>query len=205
MADGWLLLRGFARAPARTATVAASSDALVVELLRSPGTVADLTAALAAGRAVGVFRGGTTWCGAAAGPFRRAAFQGALNAGVPVRPVAVTLRTADGRPARDAAFVGDQSLLACLVRVLRLPGLVCTVQVLPPIPHGGDRRALAQRAAVAVGAATGIPHVACDPARRLPPRRAEAPAVPRTPIRPSVVRSGPCPRGTASRPRDPAR
>lgn len=34
MSDAWVLLREFSRAPARTATVAASSDALVAEMLR---------------------------------------------------------------------------------------------------------------------------------------------------------------------------
>lgn len=140
---------------------AACAGVLFVDRLRLralPTAVAGMAAALAAGHAVGVFPEGTTWCGAAAGPFRRAPFQAALDAGVPVRPVAITLATPDGRPTRLASFVGDEHLLACLGRVLRLPGLVCTVTVLPPIGPEGDRAALAHRAAAAIGAVTGVPH-----------------------------------------------
>jgi 1-acyl-sn-glycerol-3-phosphate acyltransferase len=140
---------------------AACGGALFVDRLRLstlPAAVADIAAALAAGHAVGVFPEGTTWCGGAAGPFRRAPFQAALDAGVPVRPVAVALSTPDGRPTRVASFVGDEDLLTCLARVLRLPGLVCTVTVLPTIPPAGDRAALAHRAGAAIGAVTGVAH-----------------------------------------------
>ncbi len=142
-------------------SAAVCAGALFVDRLRLsalPTAVADIAAALAAGHAVGVFPEGTTWCGSAAGPFRRAPFQAALDAGVPVRPVAVALATRDGRPTRVASFVGDEDLLTCLVRVLRLPGLVCTVTVLPTIPPDGDRAALARRAGAAIGAVTGVAH-----------------------------------------------
>jgi 1-acyl-sn-glycerol-3-phosphate acyltransferase len=75
-----------------------------------PAVIAALAAALRSGDCVAVFPEGTTWCGAAAGPFRRAAFQAALDVDAPVRPVAISLRHADGSPARAAAFVGEQSL-----------------------------------------------------------------------------------------------
>lgn len=143
-------------------TVTACSGALFVDRRRLrvlPTAVTEIAAALAAGHAVGVFPEGTTWCGGAAGPLRRAPFQAALDAGVPVRPVAVTLATPDGRPTRLASFVGDEHLLTCLSRVLRLPGLVCTVTVLPTIPPAGDRAALAYQAGVAIGASTGVPHL----------------------------------------------
>lgn len=126
-----------------------------------PATVAAAAEALRSGAAVGVFPEGTTWCGAAAGTFRRAAFQAAIDAGVPVRPVAIAFRLPDGAPARCAAFVGEQTLLDSLLRVLRLPGLVCEMAVLPAIPTAGtDRRALALRAGEAVGAVTGVAHPA---------------------------------------------
>ncbi len=125
-----------------------------------PGTVAATADALRSGAAVGVFPEGTTWCGAAAGRFHRAAFQAAIDAGVPVRPVAIALRLPDGTPARGAAFVGEQTLVDSLMRVLRLPSLVCELTVLPEIPTSvaSDRRELARRAGEAVGAATGVLH-----------------------------------------------
>lgn len=131
-----------------------------------PATVAATADALRAGGAVGVFPEGTTWCGAAAGSFRRAAFQAAVDAAVVVRPVAIEFRLADGTPARGTAFVGEQTLLDSLLRVLRLPGLVCEVTVLPAIDATGlDRRELAARAATAVGSVTGAAHLTHRPAR----------------------------------------
>lgn len=116
-------------------------------LSRLPATVAATAAALRAGDLVGVFPEATTWCGAVGGDYRRAPFQAAIDAGVPVRPVSLALTTPDGRPSTAAAFVGEQSLGDTVIRVLRLPGLVCTVTVGEPIePGGGDRRALARTA-----------------------------------------------------------
>ncbi|GAA1304151.1 lysophospholipid acyltransferase family protein [Pseudonocardia xinjiangensis] len=143
--------------------LAARTGALFVDRagLRSlPATVAATTQALRSGAVVGVFPEGTTWCGAAAGTFRRAAFQAAVDAQVPVRPVAIGLRRPDGTADRSSAFVGDQTLWDSLSRVLRLPALVCELTVLPVIPPGvaADRRELARLAADAVGAHTGVTH-----------------------------------------------
>lgn len=131
-----------------------------------PATVAATADVLRGGGVVGVFPEGSTWCGAAAGRFRRAAFQAAIDAGVPVRPVAINLVHTDGSPARQATFIGDQTLLDSLMRVLRTPDLVCELTVLPEIPTTSsgvgvavpDRRDLARQAADAVGAATGVRH-----------------------------------------------
>lgn len=65
--------------------------------------------------------GGGTWCGRARGTFRRAVFQAALDAGVPVQPVRIRYRTALDGPATAVAFVGEDTLLASLRRVPR-PG-----------------------------------------------------------------------------------
>jgi 1-acyl-sn-glycerol-3-phosphate acyltransferase len=143
--------------------LAARTGALFVDRagLRSlPATVAATTQALRSGAVVGVFPEGTTWCGAAAGTFRRAAFQAAVDAGAPVRPVAIELRRPDGSQDRSSAFVGDQTLWDSLSRVLRLPALACELTVLPVIPPGAaaDRRELARLAAEAVGAHTGVTH-----------------------------------------------
>ena len=143
--------------------LAARTGALFVdraELHALPATVAATTDALRAGAVVGVFPEGTTWCGSAAGRFHRAAFQAAIDAGVPVQPVAITLRHADGTIAGGAAFVGDQTLLDSLMRVLRMPELVCELTMLPSIPAGTaiDRRDLARRAGEAVGGVTGVRH-----------------------------------------------
>lgn len=158
--------------------VARATGALFLDrgaLRALPRAVATMTAALAAGDLVVAFPEGTTWCGRAAGPFRRAVFQAALDAGVPVRPVAVALRCT-GRTAHEGAFVGDQGLLGSVLRVLRVPALVCELTLLPALAPVGTRAELAARAATAIGAATGVPH----PSRAAPARRPRAPQGPRS-------------------------
>ena len=118
-----------------------------------PGVVAETARALGDGALVGVFPEATTWCGAGSGAFRRAPFQAAIDAGVPVRPVSLALRTPDGRPTTAASFVGDQTLGDSLSRVLRMPAVVCAVAVGDVIESSGDRRSLARRASAAVRAA----------------------------------------------------
>ncbi len=136
-----------------------------------PTTVAATADALRSGAAVGVFPEGTTWCGAAAGSFRRAAFQAAIDAGAAVRPVAITLRRPDGGgTGRAAAFVGDQTLWDSLLRILRLPGLICELTVLPVIPAGAaaDRRELARWAGERIAEVTGVDHQATTRAAAVP-------------------------------------
>ncbi|WP_232664831.1 lysophospholipid acyltransferase family protein [Pseudonocardia sp. TRM90224] len=150
--------------------VAERSGALFVDragLHALPATVAATADVLRDGGVVGVFPEGTTWCGSAAGTFRRAAFQAAIDAGVPVRPVALRFST------QDPAFVGDQTLLDSLMRVVRMRGVECELTVLPPIPPGSDRRELAARAGEAIAWVTGVRHGAAP----VPAEPAFTPAV----------------------------
>jgi 1-acyl-sn-glycerol-3-phosphate acyltransferase len=126
-------------------------------LTRLPATVSDLSEALRNGLAIGTNPEGTTWCGLSSGRFRPALFQSALDAGVPVRPVALRYRVADGTTARPAAFVGTEDLVTAMRRTLRLRGLVVEVHVLPEIAPGraDTRRELALMAEAEVAAALG--------------------------------------------------
>jgi 1-acyl-sn-glycerol-3-phosphate acyltransferase len=110
-----------------------------------PGTVARIADVLRAGRAVAVFPEGSTWCGRAQGHFRRAVFQAALDAAVPVQPVRIRYRLAGGAASTAPAFVGDDSLLASVWRVVTTRGLVAEVEIREAIAPG-DRRALARAA-----------------------------------------------------------
>ncbi|OUD00911.1 lysophospholipid acyltransferase family protein [Streptomyces swartbergensis] len=117
--------------------------------LRSlPDTVARIARALREGSAVAAFPEGSTWCGRAQGTFRRAVFQAALDAGVPVQPVRIRYRLTGGTTTTAPAFVGDDTLLASLWRVATARGLVAEVEVRAPIPPGThfDRRSLAHSA-----------------------------------------------------------
>ncbi|MFH8597612.1 lysophospholipid acyltransferase family protein [Streptomyces rimosus] len=110
-----------------------------------PHVVAELAGLLREGRSVLVFPQGTTWCSAAAGRFRRATFQAAVDAGAPVRPVTVTYAQ-HGIPSTVAAFLGDEGFGRSLHRVAAAGGLTVRVTVHPPLEPAGDRRALAERA-----------------------------------------------------------
>ncbi|MCX4695570.1 1-acyl-sn-glycerol-3-phosphate acyltransferase [Streptomyces sp. NBC_01408] len=136
-----------------------------------PATVEAVTRALLAGDRVTVYPEGSTWCGRARGTFRRAAFQSALDARVPVQPVRLAYLGCDGQPAGAPAFVGDDPLTASLWRIARSRGVRAEVRLLPRIPPGryADRRdlaAAAQRAvAAAHPAAPALPGIPGQPAK----------------------------------------
>ncbi|MCX4903323.1 1-acyl-sn-glycerol-3-phosphate acyltransferase [Streptomyces sp. NBC_00878] len=126
----------------------AISGALFIDrdrLRALPGTVARIADGLRNGSAVVVFPEGSTWCGRAQGRFRRAVFQAALDAAVPVQPVHLHYRFDGGAATTVPAFVGSDSLLTSVWRVVSARGLVAEVRVQPVLPPGTapDRRALA--------------------------------------------------------------
>lgn len=155
---GWPLIGGMA---ARVGTVFLDRD----RLRELPDAVDGLAGALAAGTPVGVFAEGTTRCGRDLGPFRPAAFQAAIDAGVPVQPVALSYLV-DGSVDRSAAFVGDDTLFSSLWRVVTTPRIDLAVTVLEPLGvdrtiggpgRAGPRRALAARCAAVVATALALP------------------------------------------------
>ncbi|MEG3627946.1 lysophospholipid acyltransferase family protein [Streptomyces poriticola] len=131
--------------------LAARGGALFIErdrLRALPQTVARIARVLRDGTAVAVFPEGSTWCGRARGSYRRAVFQAALDAGVPVQPVHIRYRTGERALTTAPAFVGEDTLVASLWRVASARGLVAEARVLPVIPPGThpDRRSLARAA-----------------------------------------------------------
>ncbi|MFF4218157.1 lysophospholipid acyltransferase family protein [Streptomyces nondiastaticus] len=145
-----------------------------------PDSVARVAAALRRGDAVAVFAEGTTWCGAAGGRYRPAAFQAALDAGAAVRPVALRYHVA-GTLTTTASYVGSMSAAESLRRTVAIRGLTVDVTVLPLIPPGAapDRRSLAALAQRAVDAHhpvalrcsmrhCPVPHAVCTRCARTP-------------------------------------
>jgi 1-acyl-sn-glycerol-3-phosphate acyltransferase len=112
-----------------------------------PRTVDELAATLRGGSAVGIHAEGTTWCGLASGHYKPALFQAALDAGVPVRPIVLRYRIG-GHVTTQPAFVGSDTLVDSIKRVLRVKGLVVEVHVLDEIAPGraATRRELAKLA-----------------------------------------------------------
>jgi 1-acyl-sn-glycerol-3-phosphate acyltransferase len=120
-----------------------------------PGVVRAVAVRLQAGQTVVAFPEGTTWCGLGYGPFRPAMFQAAVDAGRPVQPLRLTYHHRDGAPSTVPAFVGDDSLVTSIRRVLAARLTVCHVQVQSLQLPGDDRRDLAARCEAAVRGTTG--------------------------------------------------
>jgi 1-acyl-sn-glycerol-3-phosphate acyltransferase len=140
-----------------------------------PSAVAELASALRSGSMVNSTPEGTSWCGLASGRFHTAPFQAAIDADVPVVPVALRFRMSDGRETTAPAFIGDETLIDSLRRTARLRGLVMELHVLPEIPAGttSDRRTLATLAEAAINSALGRVHVPSQRRRSLVIRLAQ--------------------------------
>ncbi|MFT4199964.1 lysophospholipid acyltransferase family protein [Gordonia sp. (in: high G+C Gram-positive bacteria)] len=114
-----------------------------------PATVDRVADALRAGGAVAVFPEGTTWCGADRGRFRPAFFSAAHAAGSPIMPITLTFAEDDGHHCPAAAFIGDDSPVDTLRRIIAVRAMTITVTAHPVHLPTPDRRADA-RAAEAV-------------------------------------------------------
>lgn len=101
-------------------------------------------AALRHGQCVTLFPEGTTTDGSATQPFHSGLFEAAVSAEALVWPVALFYQGPDGSPARDIAFIGDQSLLSSVWKVLAKANLTVHVTFTEPLRGAtGDRRELA--------------------------------------------------------------
>ncbi|MFG1690351.1 lysophospholipid acyltransferase family protein [Nonomuraea sp. NPDC049269] len=135
-------------------TLAAGSGALFIDrerLSALPSAVATVANALRAGDTVVAFPEGTTWCGRGMGEFRPAVFQAAIDAGAEVRPAALRYREGESTSTRGC-YVGDDSLLASLLRVTATRGLVVEVTLFAPVrltPTGRRHEARATLARIA--------------------------------------------------------
>lgn len=114
-----------------------------------PTTVTAVADRLRSGHSVVVFPEATTFCSAPGGRFRHAAFQAALDAGAPVRPVSLSYLQG-GRASTVSAFVGEDTLARSMARVLRADDLTLRVVIHPVLEPVGDRRLLARQAERAV-------------------------------------------------------
>lgn len=120
------------------------------------GVLHEMLARLHDGRAVGVFPEGRTRGGEAIGPFHARIFLAAVEAEVPVQPVA--LRYGDGASRQTVvAFGPTESFAANLLRLLGEPGCRAEVVFLEPILPGDaeGRRRLAETARTRIVEAMG--------------------------------------------------
>ncbi|MET8800014.1 lysophospholipid acyltransferase family protein [Nocardia sp. NPDC004568] len=121
-------------------------------LRRLPEVVDRVGHRLAAGERIGFFPEGTTWCGRAYGSLRPALFQAAVDTGTPVQPVRLRYLDAHGNRSTVPGFVGDDTLVDSIVRVLRARNLTAEVVLAPVEPAGTDRKELARQCERAVRA-----------------------------------------------------
>ncbi|WP_082129287.1 lysophospholipid acyltransferase family protein [Mycobacterium haemophilum] len=135
-------------------------------LRRLPAVVDIVARRLRAGQTVVAFPEGTTWCGLT-GPSHRgffypAMFQAAIDAGRSVQPLRLTYHHIDGSVSTVPAFVGDDTLLRSIRRLLAVRCTLAWVRVESLQLPGTDRRALARRCQSAVRLGTG-PHADAEP------------------------------------------
>jgi 1-acyl-sn-glycerol-3-phosphate acyltransferase len=109
------------------------------------------------GLPVGVFPEGGTGAGDRVRTFHARIFQVALDADVPVQPVALRYGNG-GRQDPAVAFGPGESFMANFLRVLGGPGMTAEVHFCTPIPVGDEgRRRTAERARSAICIALGLP------------------------------------------------
>jgi 1-acyl-sn-glycerol-3-phosphate acyltransferase len=123
-------------------------------LRQLPGVVNTVAARLRAGHTVVAFPEGTTWCGLAAGPFYPAMFQAAIDASRPVQPLRLRYHHQDGRVSTVPAYIGDDTLLCSIRRLLVARRTVARVYVESLQLPGTDRRELARRCQAAIRTTT---------------------------------------------------
>lgn len=108
-------------------------------------TIATLVEVLEAGHRVVVFPEGTTTAGNVVGNFHRALFQAPIMAHRPVQAIAVRYMRA-GQLDTLAPFIGDDSFVPHLLRILRAPRTDVYLNFCAKIAPGGKRRVLSEQA-----------------------------------------------------------
>ncbi|MFC7301504.1 lysophospholipid acyltransferase family protein [Cognatiluteimonas weifangensis] len=118
------------------------------------GVLHAMLARLRAGRSVGVFPEGRTRDGREVGPFHARIFLAAVEAGVPVQPVALRYG-ADGQAQTQIAFRPGESFPGNFLRLLGEPARSAEVHFLEPIAPGAadGRRRIAELARARIVAA----------------------------------------------------
>lgn len=105
---------------------------------------------------VAFFPEGTTAAQGALLPFHSNLFEAAIDAHVPIQPVALRYLNRAGQLAPQANFIGDTTFVESLLTILRSETLSAQLIVLPVIESAGaHRRDLAARAQTVIGAALG--------------------------------------------------
>ena len=130
-----------------------------------------LVDALAQHQRVAFFPEGTTASQGSLLPFHANLFEAAIDAKVPVQPVALSYVDPKGGSHPSVDFIGDMTFAESIIAILGGPPVKAKLMVLPPIDTiGAHRRELAEVTHQAVAAALGV-HV--EPFQTTETRRAD--------------------------------
>ncbi len=111
---------------------------------------------LSAHERVAIFPEGTTTRGTCILPFQAALFQAALDARVPVQPVALRYVDAYGSISFAPAYSGDTGFGESLLAIARASGLRAELHWLEELPPQHERRELTRQAEAAISNALGL-------------------------------------------------
>ena len=142
--------------------LAAHANTLFIERTRrhDAGRIVEMVAArLHVGDCICFFPEGTTSDGSAVQPFKSSLMQAAIDAQIPVRPIAIRYPAADGSLNKQMAYYGEMSLWQSIKRVLAQRAPMAELHFLPPIATAAlDRHEVSLRARQAISQALAIVH-----------------------------------------------
>ncbi len=118
--------------------------------------IAKLSDALQNGARVVLFPEGTTTSGRQVLPFRSSLLQAAVTSGVPVVPIALSAHAADGQ-GETLCWVGEETLLAHLPRVVALRQATFEIRILTPMAAGPTRKVRSAAARAVIVSARRLP------------------------------------------------
>ena len=154
----WPLL-GYLCAQSDTIFISRGSPRAVRKAFKS------LVASIEGGERVAFFPEGTTAAQGTLLPFHANLFEAAIDAGVPIQPLALRYLDAQGRAYAGVDYIGDTTFMESMLVLLRGPAVQAQVIVLPTIAsHDSHRRTLALSAHDRIGAALGYTDDVASPA-----------------------------------------
>lgn len=121
-------------------------------------TFKNLVASIEAGERVAFFPEGTTAPQGTLLPFHANLFEAAIDAHVPIQPLALRYVDAAGALYAGVDYIGDTTFAESMMTILRGPQVRAQIMVLPPIASDGiTRRVLAAATHAQIGKALGYP------------------------------------------------
>ena len=124
-------------------------------------TFKNLVASIGAGDRIAFFPEGTTAAQGTLLPFHANLFEAAIDAAVPVQPLALRYFDPTGTLHAGVDYIGDTTFWESMLIILRGPAVHAQILVLPMVAvHGSDRRSVARLTHRSIGQALGYAETA---------------------------------------------